>query len=84
MTPEQLATLTDAEREIWARAQAATPGPWYSREHEIYSGSYQGGIAILDDDPLAGIDVPFVTNARADIPALLVALADARLECKQP
>ena len=63
-----------AERlaEIEARANAATPGPWYA----AHRGVMAEGVEIVDDCAVAGWDVypenqAFISAARTDVPALV-------------
>ena len=65
MTAERLA-------EIEARANAATPGPWWP-EHR---GVMAEGVEIVDDCAVAGWDAypenqAFIAAARTDVPALV-------------
>jgi hypothetical protein len=68
---------------IRARAQAATPGPWFrsglgvrggSRGHLLFAGR-DGGPEVRSQ---AELDAEFVAHAREDVLALLDALEDAR------
>lgn len=93
LTPEEAALLTE-EREIWARAEVATRGPWQicgargkvnvaGRRDCIY---HKVG---PDDDEVAAVwfntetglgwaDAQFIAHARTDIPGLLSTIATLR------
>ena len=76
--------MTDDElRQILARCEAATPGPWRSfvegRDHESGDSFIQtaGEDIYLSGGTLA--DQDFVASARQDVPRLVAALLAARV-----
>lgn len=69
LTAERLA-------EIEARANAATPGPWYAEHRGVVAGACREVIDIVDDCAVSGWrDYPanqaFIAHAREDVPALV-------------
>lgn len=77
--------MTDEELEaIRARAEAATPGPWFvCSEHEteiqrneIGCGFQNGGL--IADCCIQADDGRFIAHAREDIPALLAEIERIR------
>jgi len=80
MSPEELA-------EIRAREQAATPGPWFSRNDPggtcecgmdlplqaalVVSGATTGGITLVIEDAREKENADFIAHSRQDVPNLL-------------
>lgn len=72
---------------IEARANAATPGPWRSRDFEgwdlsgirIEADGVHGPHQIWVADTLLDEDAAFLTHARTDVPALVAELRRERL-----
>ncbi|MEV5851459.1 hypothetical protein [Streptomyces anulatus] len=79
---------SDREREIRAREQAATPGPWESDGAEIYGTL--GGVLMVDlwvgetldveDQQRSNADASFMADARTAVPELLAEVDRLRAE----
>ncbi|MEV6074974.1 hypothetical protein AB0L80_07685 [Streptomyces sp. NPDC052069] len=77
---------SDREREIRAREQAATPGPWESDGAEIYGTL--GGVLMVDlwvgetldveDQQRSNADAAFMADARSAVPELLAEVVRLR------
>jgi hypothetical protein len=83
--------MTDAELDaIEARAADATPGPWSARrDGAVWQPgdmvTMAGAVATVTDPthPSAVRDAAFIAAARADVPALVSALREARAACRE-
>lgn len=84
MTAARQAVSVDADRlkEIQARANAATKGPWSVDEWNLAVETPDGRALVLLDDretPAPALaDADFVANARTDIPYLLALVQGMR------
>jgi hypothetical protein len=90
-TPDDPAAKEEATRlaEIRARADKATPGPWYRADGDLegFPGSVDVqdersfGICSMAERGAYADSADFIAHARADIPWLLERLRDSALEC---
>lgn len=58
-------------QEIEARANAATPGPWYAGNGHPYVTTERMGFGIVVARALEGNDCTFIAHARTDVPVLI-------------
>ena len=67
---------------IQARADAATPGPWFVEHGRIHSGSIQRfdwvAIASMTGSRVWLPDAQFIAQAREDVPALIAEIRELR------